>query len=104
MTKLDSDWKKFVAKMYKDHVIGSKFIDNGRYWGLCGMFFMFAQNRSLVNEIVDGYELYQEYCSRAIARYRHKPVAFIPWNEPIIDNPTPRLRFIAHEARRLGIS
>ena len=103
MTKLDSDWKKFVAKLHKDHVIGTKVIDSGPYFGLCGMFFTFARNHSLVNTI-DGYELCREYCSMAIARYRHKPVSVLPWKRPIIDNPAPRLRFIAHEARRLGIA
>ena len=103
MTKLDSVWKQFVTKMHKNHVIGSKAIDSGAYWGLCGMFFAFARNRSVVDS-EDGYELYRDHCSKMIARYRHKPANDIPWNSPIVINPTPRLRFIAHEARRLGIA
>lgn len=103
MAKLNSVWKQFVAKMYKDHVIGSKAIDSGQYWGLCGMFFRVARDRSVVDEF-DGYNMCENYCSTMIARYRHKPVEHIPWNDSIDGNPSPRLRFIAYEARRLGIA
>lgn len=92
-------WRKFIKKAYHHYIVKDHNHAMHRGYGLCFDFNQFVNDRNNLSEFIC-----DAYCNQRIAQYRHKPVEYLPWKYCLLSNPAPRKRFIAHEAKRLGIA